>query len=997
MTSTVSLASVNGMKLEAQEVEDMLLEPACPPSTFYSLSAPVVTKHATFAVLNNEPDENKPSIAPDAQLRRSTRERWPTNKQLPEDSPPRKRKRALSTSAAQNSATAAAVSKKAKKDAKKKADTALTHKHREERDAAQKIWFYRHKDIFQPLLPSTTYFDQLRKDMSAGILQNASYVPMEELDAQPSLISGGQMKDYQLHGLSFLVWMYRNGMNCILGDEMGLGKTLQTLSLLAYIKERDHTPRPPHLIICPLSVLSSWEAEAARWVPSLRTVRFHGPATERNRLKESLKDADFDIVIATYESYSGDDGWFKARRWTYCVLDEGHRIKNSETDVSHKLQGLGSMHRLILTGTPMQNNLVELWSLLHWLYPNVFTQASERLFRDSFDITRGMYEVSVLTSARNLLSTIMLRRTKASVELSVPPRDEITVFLPMTEAQRFWTYRLLTKMDTPDLDEIFGPKTEENEQVDAGRQEVLKHLACQVAGGGKQWKMLMGLLIQLRQVCNHPYILPDAEPLPITQGEHLVAASSKFSAIDKLLADILPTGERVIIFSQYTGMLDLLEDFMNLRSISYARLDGSTPRPRRALDIKLFQQDRSPYQVYLISTKAGGLGINLTKATHVIMCDSDWNPQNDLQAIARAHRIGQTKAVKVYRLICRGSVEDQMLDRIRRKLFLSLKVMGSDNLTSSEGPSLRSSELLDILRKGSSVLASDGSACTGMDLTTFLKSDIADILEASRASERARVAKMRQELQSESESKPQLGEVKTEENSEQLVRDAEEEERRLLSGVAQVSCRMFDGKVIQKVKDNKDIAAEWSALEKRARVDRTIRLGGMTFLIEPPPIERATKVSKPAKQSKRAFEWEDWCNVCRDGGRLLLCNLCPRVFHAECQGLTAHDLSVTARIMCSQHSCSSCARNTAQCGGMLFKCRSCPQAFCDDCMPDGDIFAWGESIPEFEFLGYPAKSTSYYIKCHECLEHFKTHPEEGKAWEKEFELAEQRLRRSIHQ
>ncbi|PCH42878.1 hypothetical protein WOLCODRAFT_90021 [Wolfiporia cocos MD-104 SS10] len=746
------------------------------------------------------------------------------------------------------------------------------------------------------------------------------------------------MKDYQLHGLSFLVYMYKNGMNCILGDEMGLGKTLQTLSLFAWIKENMAGLQDPHLVICPLSVLPSWLAEAERWIPSFQTLRFHGQQSERARLKEGIRSGEirFDICVTTYEAFVAEDTWFKSRRWTYCVLDEGHRIKNVETNVAARLQNFGSLYRLILTGTPVQNNLVELWGILRWLYPTVFTAASERIFKDAFDLTRGLYSLPFLKAVEKLLATIMLRRTKANVELSVPPREELTVFVPMTEAQRFWTYRLLTRMD--------------------------------------MWKKLMNLLMQLRKTCDHPYMLPHAEPEPYSIGEHLVASSSKLIAVDKLLADILPKGERVLIFNQWTSMLDLLEDFMALRKIPYARLDGSTNRPRRTLDIKLFQQEKSPYQVFLISTRAGGLGINLTKASTVIMFDSDWNPQNDLQAIARAHRIGQTKIVKVYRLICRGSVEDQMLDRIRRKLFLSVKVMGSDNPSSDDQNSaLQTSELLDILRKGSSALSQN---IDGIDFARFLEAPINEILEASRERDNARCAKLKQ-LEGETDDKV----------DHKLLADAEEEEQKLLTGVAQVQSRLFEGKVVRQPKrnSNKDIAQEWHELQKRSRTNRIVMVDGMEMIAQHMGPEAA------GKRTRRKFESDDWCIHCRDGGELVLCNNCPRVFHAECYGLTRTQVKQVPSISCSQHKCVSCKRSTSDAGGMLFRCRTCPQAFCEDCLPEGDIDAIGDELPEFALLGYGANSTAYYIHCIDCNERAQTDRKWWSTWQKEIQEAKEKL------
>lgn len=389
------------------------------------------------------------------------------------------------------------------------------------------------------------------------------------------------MKTYQLSGLSFLVYLHRNGLSGILGDEMGLGKTLQTLSLIQYLKETRKTSgsrgeRRPCLVICPLSVLSSWMSEARRWAPGLKVLRFHGPTVERERVKriasgeedmygnktnyarrrknerltaagkpilildsdiEDDDDEGVDLIITTYDSFKSEEGWFKrAFVWSYVVLDEGHKIKNDQSQVSKALQGLGAEYRLILTGTPLQNNLVELWALLRWLYPEVFVENTAELFKSSFNLSRGQVNTKVMDDARRLLELIMLRRMKNSpgVDLNLPPKTDVLLFVPLTPMQKFWYTRLLTRTDQGLLEELFqGVKEKEatalemenqtSEVTDLLALEGIKSSSGEAAGaywkeakeivikaiqeerqeeGNKSaWKKLMNLLMQLRKVC----------------------------------------------------------------------------------------------------------------------------------------------------------------------------------------------------------------------------------------------------------------------------------------------------------------------------------------------------------------------------------------------------------------------------------------------------------------------------------------------------------------
>lgn len=398
------------------------------------------------------------------------------------------------------------------------------------------------------------------------------------------------MKEYQLSGLSFLVYLHRNGLSGILGDEMGLGKTLQTLSLFQWLKENEPTTSDdlirPCLVVCPLSVLSSWMAEASRWTPGLKVLRFHGPTHERSRLKEvaegkidlqgrqlrhkpqkarksddktstgvpiisldseneeelELDKRNIDLIVTTYETYQAENAWFKrAFVWKYVVLDEGHKIKNELTAVSRSLQGLQAEMRLILTGTPLQNDMTELWALLHWLYPEVFTTVTQDLFSASFNLTMGQVRTSVLDDARRLLELVMLRRMKNSpgVNLNLPPKTDILLFVPLTPMQRFWYERLLSRMDKGILEQLFKdakgkeesarlkdaeedrklklfeiPNVEDvaeqelnNEAINDKWQESKEILRKALETGEEKtnnksdYQKLMNLLMQLRKVC----------------------------------------------------------------------------------------------------------------------------------------------------------------------------------------------------------------------------------------------------------------------------------------------------------------------------------------------------------------------------------------------------------------------------------------------------------------------------------------------------------------
>jgi SWI/SNF-related matrix-associated actin-dependent regulator of chromatin subfamily A member 5 len=675
------------------------------------------------------------------------------------------------------------------------------------------------KDLWLPLLPPHNYVSKLlahRQRLSPAERANLPLVtPYKELEQQPKGVKA-VMKPYQLSGLSFLLWLHHNGLSGILGDEMGLGKTLQTLSLVQYLKENDPKAgtgrlQRPFLIVCPLSVLSSWMAETKKWTPGLKAIRFHGPVAERQRLKkivvgeidqygnmtaqaksklksrrnaagkdvisldtdsEDENDVGVDLVVTTYDCFKAEQSWFKtAFVWRYVVLDEGHTVKNDASLISKSLQGIKAEFRLILTGTPLQNNLSELWALLHWLYPEVFGSNTNDLFDKSFNLSKGQYSSEVLDNSRRLLELIMLRRmkTSAGVDLNLPPKTEVLLFVPLTEMQIFWYKRMITKAEQSLLDEIFKDvKVKEEQEIKAMKQieaqesqlmkieadalEVLENKALIGSDAWKEtkaileqtvrreqelsnngdgrksdWQKLMNLLMQLRKVCNHPYQLSNAEPDPYYTGDHVITASGKFIVLDKLVAElVVKQKKKILIFSGFTKMLDLVEEFLHLRggdgtSFRSMRIDGSTARARRNLGIRLFNDLNSEFRVMLISTRAGGLGINLASASDVVLLDQDWNPQITLQAEARAHRIGQKNPVTIYKLISQGTVEEQMMGRIQKKLYLSAKVteamqdihtkFGTGASRKGETaeddcmPQLSTNQLMTLLRRGATAIS----------------------------------------------------------------------------------------------------------------------------------------------------------------------------------------------------------------------------------------------------------------------------------------------------
>ncbi|CAO3630681.1 unnamed protein product [Cunninghamella echinulata] len=586
---------------------------------------------------------------------------------------------------------------------------------------------------------------------------------------QPSLVTGGVLRDYQLAGVEWLISLWENGLNGILADEMGLGKTLQTISFIAHLKAMDVSG--PYLIVTPLSTLANWVNEFKRFTPTIPVVLYHGSKEERQHLinrkmqKKNQTKFEFPIVVTSYEIVMNDRKHLQKYNWKYIVVDEGHRLKNMNCRLIRELKTYTSANRLLLTGTPLQNNLAELWSLLNFLLPDIFDNLD--MFESWFNfsdihqksgqerIIREEEEDQIITSLHTILKPFLLRRLKTDVEHSLPKKKEYLLYAPLTISQK-QLYDAIIKRDVRDYlikkktskgdenknidtdpttttngiepnenkddnsnnnEQQSGKEDKEDDKKSAQSRKSIRALQTvnykqssdraffnslkeqdpaptisvpdNVAVGQKYEVQtaikhvnslhLQNIVMQLRKVCNHPFLFDwpiDPKTNTAVLNNDLAAQSGKVLLLDRLLTALFDRGHKVLVFSQMTKMLDILEDWATaLKGWSICRLDGSVSQEARRQQIDEFNDPSSPVKLFLLSTRAGGLGINLTGADTVIIFDSDWNPQMDLQAQDRVHRIGQKKPVLVYRFVAANTVEAKILERATAKRRLEKLVI----------------------------------------------------------------------------------------------------------------------------------------------------------------------------------------------------------------------------------------------------------------------------------------------------------------------------------
>ncbi|KAA3480994.1 chromatin structure-remodeling complex protein SYD-like isoform X2 [Gossypium australe] len=521
----------------------------------------------------------------------------------------------------------------------------------------------------------------------------------ENISEQPRFLKGGKLREYQMNGLRWLVSLYNNHLNGILADEMGLGKTVQVISLICYLMETKND-RGPFLVVVPSSVLPGWESEISFWAPEIHKIVYAGPPEERRRLfKERIVHQKFNILLTTYEYLMNKHDRPKLSKihWHYIIIDEGHRIKNASCKLNADLKHYQSSHRLLLTGTPLQNNLEELWALLNFLLPNIFNSSEDfsQWFNKPFESNGdNSADEALLSEEENLLiinrlhqvlRPFVLRRLKHKVENELPEKIERLVRCEASAYQK-----LLMKRVEENLGAI----------------------------GNSKARSVHNSVMELRNICNHPYLsqlhVEEAFEDNIVDNlipQHylppIIRLCGKLEMLDRILPKLKATDHRVgkssyavmlrsnnfqktslvLFFSTMTRLLDVMEDYLTFKQYRYLRLDGHTSGNDRGALIEKFNQQGSTFFIFLLSIRAGGVGVNLQAADTVIIFDTDWNPQVDLQAQARAHRIGQKKDVLVLRFETVQTVEEQVRAAAEHKLGVANQSITAgffDNNTSAE-------------------------------------------------------------------------------------------------------------------------------------------------------------------------------------------------------------------------------------------------------------------------------------------------------------------------
>ncbi|XP_039299734.1 chromodomain-helicase-DNA-binding protein Mi-2 homolog isoform X2 [Nilaparvata lugens] len=547
----------------------------------------------------------------------------------------------------------------------------------------------------------------------------------KKYEKQPEFIeqTGMALHPYQLEGLNWLRYSWGQGIDTILADEMGLGKTIQTITFLYSLFKEGHC-KGPFLVSAPLSTIINWEREFETWAPDFYVVTYVGDKDSRAVIRENEMTFDndgssggqrgggrasrirscnikFHVLLTSYELISIDVACLGSIEWAVLVVDEAHRLKSNQSKFFRLLASYNIANKLLLTGTPLQNNLEELFHLLNFLTPEKFNDLSA--FQNEFADISKEEQVKKL---HEMLGPHMLRRLKADVLKNMPTKSEFIVRVELSPLQKKYYKYILTRNF-----EALNPK-----------------------GGGQQVSLL-NIMMDLKKCCNHPYLFPAAaQEAPMGASgaydtQALIKAAGKLVLLSKMLRKLKDSGHRVLIFSQMTKMLDLLEDYLEGEGYKYERIDGSITGGLRQEAIDRFNAPGAPQFVFLLSTRAGGLGINLATADTVIIYDSDWNPHNDIQAFSRAHRIGQANKVMIYRFVTRNSVEERVTQVAKRKMMLTHLVVRPG--MGGKQANFTKQELDDILRFGTEELFKEEEG-KGDEAIHYDDKAVEDLLDRSK-------------------------------------------------------------------------------------------------------------------------------------------------------------------------------------------------------------------------------------------------------------------------
>ncbi|KAM3072430.1 hypothetical protein ACMFMG_009231 [Clarireedia jacksonii] len=505
-----------------------------------------------------------------------------------------------------------------------------------------------------------------------------------ELKKQPSALIGGEMMAYQMEGLNWLLYNFHQQKNVILADEMGLGKTIQIIALMASLA-KDKPKCWPFLVVTPNSTCPNWRREIKKWAPGLRVVAFYGAKSVRDMAMkyelypDGCSDMRAHVVVTSYEGPVDDHSrsFFKKIKWAGLIVDEGQRLKNDQNLLYGALKALKVPFQVLLTGTPLQNNKRELFNLLQFLDASL---NAAKLDEEYAELTKEN-----LPELHELIRPFFLRRTKVQVLKFLPPMAQVILPVTMSVLQKK-LYKSILARNPQLIQSIFGQSRKTLRATERGN--------------------LNNLLMQLRKCLCHPFVYSSAiEETSVSDTQrlrNLIDASSKFQLLEIMLPKLRERGHRVLIFSQFLDQLDIVEDFLNGLNLQFQRLDGTISTLEKQKRIDEFNAPNSPLFAFLLSTRAGGVGINLATADTVIIMDPDFNPHQDMQALARAHRIGQKNKVLVFQLMTKDSAEEKIIQIGRKKMALDQALIESMDAEDDAGVDLES-----ILKHGAQALFAD--------------------------------------------------------------------------------------------------------------------------------------------------------------------------------------------------------------------------------------------------------------------------------------------------